>query len=213
MDDKKIKESIDNYIGSKKLFTYEIREKIFSNTQRTSKPKGEFIMSMLRPILSFALLLVIVGGTVFYVSNEKETLQELTATSDQIVKENNELKISLEKAQEKIVEMNEQLELVTSEKTTSESLDLGSKMVLEHLGFTGTTEDIINELLLHPEIIPYEGILGGSVYFSESESKVISHEWIFAPFSDGHFVGHSLVKYLIKDNKPTDFEVIASYTY
>jgi len=66
VEDKKIKESIDTFIGKEKLFTHQLRNRVLENALKT-KPRGLPLFNRLKPIL--ALLLIIVGGvTYFYLS-------------------------------------------------------------------------------------------------------------------------------------------------
>jgi hypothetical protein len=83
VDEKKIKESIDTYIGKEKLFTNQFRNRVLSNALK-SKPQGVPLIYKLKPI--FALLFLIVGGlTYFFLS---DNLNENLTTAD---KGNNEL--------------------------------------------------------------------------------------------------------------------------
>lgn len=67
MEDKKIKESIESYIGKEKLFTNQLRHRVLANVLKT-KPSGVSLFNKLKPIL--ALLLLIVGGVTYYLSYE-----------------------------------------------------------------------------------------------------------------------------------------------
>lgn len=44
-------------------------------------------------------------------------------------------------------------------------------------------------------MIPYAGVLGGKMHFRTDEIIVLSHEWVFAPFDDGHTGGFLLLTY------------------
>ncbi|MGI6451468.1 MAG: DUF4362 domain-containing protein [Desulfitobacteriia bacterium] len=70
---------------------------------------------------------------------------------------------------------------------------------------------IINDLMQHPELIPYDGVLGGTMGFYDPESiQVLSDRWVFAGFDDGHINGYMLLSYRINDGK-ISWEVIDSY--
>ncbi|MFX3673454.1 MAG: hypothetical protein ACE3JQ_03260 [Paenisporosarcina sp.] len=77
MEEKRIKESIDYYIGKEKLFTNQIRNRILSNALK-SKPQRIPLINKLKPIL--ALLFLIVGAVTFlFLSND---LNENLTTAD-----------------------------------------------------------------------------------------------------------------------------------
>ena len=63
MEEKKIKESIDTFIGKEKLFTHQLRNRVLENALKT-KPRGVPLFNKLKPIL--ALLLIIVGSTTYF---------------------------------------------------------------------------------------------------------------------------------------------------
>lgn len=72
-------------------------------------------------------------------------------------------------------------------------------------------KDIINDLMQHPELIPYDGVLGGTMGFYDLESiQVLSDRWVYAGFDDGHINGYMLLSYRINDGK-ISWEVIDSY--
>ena len=52
-----------------------------------------------------------------------------------------------------------------------------------------------NDLLKHPELIPYSGILGGTMNFYTEDMTVIGDKWVMAYFEDGHIGGYSLFTY------------------
>lgn len=72
-------------------------------------------------------------------------------------------------------------------------------------------KDIINDLIKHPELIPYDGVLGGTMGFYDPEGiQVLSDRWVFAGFDDGHINGYMLLRYSSNDGK-ISWEVIDSY--
>ena len=71
-------------------------------------------------------------------------------------------------------------------------------------------EMIITDLLKHPELIPYEPVLGGKMAFYKEATKLLGDRWVFAYFEDGHILGHMLLRYDLEDGK-LSWEVIDSY--
>lgn len=59
-------------------------------------------------------------------------------------------------------------------------------------------EVVVEELLQRPELIPYEGTLGGSMgFYSEENIHVLNDQWVFARFEDGHIQGSMLLEYSV----------------
>jgi len=68
-----------------------------------------------------------------------------------------------------------------------------------------------SDLRKHPELIPYDGVLGGTMGFYDSKGiRVLSGRWVFAGFDDGHINGYMLLSYRLNDGK-ISWEVIDSY--
>ncbi len=70
---------------------------------------------------------------------------------------------------------------------------------------------IIDDLLKSPGLIPVEGTLGGTPFFDRSTTWILSKQWVYAVFSDGHFEGKILLKYNIADDQKINWEVIDYY--
>ena len=83
---------------------------------------------------------------------------------------------------------------------------------LERKGIKGGSNQIINDLLKHNELIPFEGILGGKMAFRKDKIFVISDRWVLAYFEDGHISGNMLLRYNVK-NGVIIWKVIDSYVF
>jgi hypothetical protein len=68
---------------------------------------------------------------------------------------------------------------------------------------------IKKELLNHPEIIPFEGVLGGTMTFLLSDNiLILNNKWIYAKFEDGHIGGDMLLEYKVSKDSVVAWEVI-----
>jgi len=65
---------------------------------------------------------------------------------------------------------------------------------------------IIDDLRRHPELIGYEGILGGTMYFSDV--KILTKDWAFAFFEDGHYGGYGLYEFVIDSQQEIHWDAI-----
>lgn len=83
---------------------------------------------------------------------------------------------------------------------------------LKKKGLKDPIKDIIADLMKHNELIPYEGVLGGTMgFWSESEIHLLTPKWVVASFDDGHILGHMLLEYKVSDNGKISWKVLASY--
>jgi len=54
---------------------------------------------------------------------------------------------------------------------------------------------ILEDLARHPELIPFPGVEGGTMRFYPGQSAVISGEWAYGYFEDGHIAGRGLFEF------------------
>ena len=84
---------------------------------------------------------------------------------------------------------------------------------LKAKGFTGDLEDIVLDLQTHSELIPFEGVLGGTMgFYSDKHIHLLTDKWVLAYFEDGHIFGFMLLEYDIKDGEII-WKVIDSYLF
>lgn len=69
---------------------------------------------------------------------------------------------------------------------------------------------IIDDLLKHNDLIPVQGVLGGTMAFLKEEIFVITDKWVIAYFEDGHIGGNMLLEYSIS-NGSISWGVLAYY--
>ena len=69
-------------------------------------------------------------------------------------------------------------------------------------------EFVISSLKEHPEMIPIDPVLGGTMEFRHI--KVLTDNWVMAHYDDGHIAGESIYSYKLQGDGTLDFELIAS---
>lgn len=90
----------------------------------------------------------------------------------------------------------------------AEEADVLPPDVISHLERHGTTpEAVIADLVRHPELIETEGVLGGSMHFVPSETRILTSSWVLATYEDGHVLGRMLLAYNLTSDGIT-WEVI-----
>ena len=100
----------------------------------------------------------------------------------------------------------------------SENLKINNIALLEYFieemkrkGLTNPVENIISDLQKHPELIPYEGTLGGTMgFYFKKEIWVLNNKWVFAYFEDGHTSGYLLLEYTVTDDGRINWKRIAA---
>lgn len=72
-------------------------------------------------------------------------------------------------------------------------------------------QQFLNTLTDHPELIPTEGVLGGTMRWYPEFSIVLDDKFVYAYFEDGHISGHSILQYNLLGNGEVDWQ--ASQTF
>jgi len=62
----------------------------------------------------------------------------------------------------------------------------------------GPARRILEDLARHPELIPFAGVQGGTMRFHPAQSAVISPEWAYGYFEDGHIAGRGLFEFRLE---------------
>lgn len=65
------------------------------------------------------------------------------------------------------------------------------------------------DLVERPELIPFEGTLGGTMGFYDPENiYVLSDKWVYARFEDGHIQGGMLLEYSLGPDGEISWQVL-----
>jgi hypothetical protein len=83
---------------------------------------------------------------------------------------------------------------------------------LKKKGLQDPLKDLAADLQKHPELIPYEGVLGGTMAFAFPEKiHVLTDKYVLAYFEDGHIAGWMLLEYGVSRGGRITWRVIDSY--
>lgn len=206
----KIKKGIDEYIGGEKIFTPDTKRRIMNEIRYPNNfKKKTSVLDYARFSINFLAVIMVISLLSIFV------LSENWRPSSSITRENKELHGQISQLEKELEQKsdNENIGEIEDETNMSKSLHGLAQAEFENLGFSGTVDDIKEDLLAQEDIIPYAGVLGGDMHFRSDEIIVLSHEWVFAPFDDGHTGGFLLLTYEMKDGKITQWKVLDSYLY
>jgi hypothetical protein len=83
---------------------------------------------------------------------------------------------------------------------------------LARQGISNPEEDLASDLKQHRELIPYEGVMGGTMgFYSNEDIHVLTSRWILASFEDGHIGGHMLLEYRVDPGGEIRWKVLSAY--
>jgi hypothetical protein len=85
-------------------------------------------------------------------------------------------------------------------------------MQLKKQGLSNPEEDLASDLMRHRELIPYKGVMGGTMgFYSKNDIHVLTSRWAMAFFEDGHIGGHMLLEYDVSPGGEIQWKVISAY--
>lgn len=71
---------------------------------------------------------------------------------------------------------------------------------------------IKKDLIKRSDVIPYAGVLGGTMgFYDENRIHILNYKWVYAHFEDGHIGGEMLLEYDISEDGKINWKVIASF--
>jgi hypothetical protein len=83
---------------------------------------------------------------------------------------------------------------------------------LKRKGISNPEEDLVSNLMQHKELIPYEGVMGGTMgFYSSKDIHILSSRWVLASFEDGHIGGHMLLEYRVDPGGRIHWRVLSTY--
>ena len=83
---------------------------------------------------------------------------------------------------------------------------------LARQGISNPEEELVADLMQHSELIPYDGIMGGSMgFYSPKDIRILSSRWVLASFEDGHIGGNMLLEYRVDPGKNISWKVLSAY--
>lgn len=82
---------------------------------------------------------------------------------------------------------------------------------LKLLGLANPQDDLISDLQKHNSLIPFDGVLGGTMgFYASDEIYFFDNRWVVAYFEDGHIIGFMLLKYNVNDTGEITWSVLQS---
>jgi heme exporter protein D len=79
-------------------------------------------------------------------------------------------------------------------------------------GLSKLEEALAVDLMQHRELIPFKGVMGGTMgFYSKNDIHVLTSRWVMAFFEDGHIGGHMLLEYAVSPGGKIQWKVISAY--
>jgi hypothetical protein len=172
---------------------------------------------MARRTLPLAVLLASVAALVFGMlwGSTAQRYRRAAASVDELSAANSALQDSLSVVTSDLAQVRGDSE---SRQEQTASARLQEAMLLNdfelrrlvRMGLKDPVNELRHDLVLHPELIPYKGILGGTMGFTNDSIALLSTQWAFARFEDGHIAGRCLLSFEVGPGGRISWKVIAA---
>lgn len=161
-------------------------------------------------ITAIFFLLIIMLFLVYTVWDSSRQIADLEDRETRLVEERNVLRETLEEIGKDIEDIDPDIPYV--ERPARSLLSQFEINRLKRQGLNDPVNDITEDLLKRSDLIPHEGVLGGTMAFYAPENiHILSPNWVFAYFEDGHVRGEILLEYTVDDNGNISWNVIKSH--
>jgi hypothetical protein len=116
--------------------------------------------------LLWILLVILIGAYAFWLSTQVDETQDLLAD-----------------AQQREQALVGQLQMLAAQSAPAVTT------------MDAQTEALAIALLRRPDLIPFEGVLGGTFYYLEDTLRPLTDRYLYVTVEDGHIQGHLLMEY------------------
>ena len=164
-----------------------------------------------RTILQFALILTSTALVVLIVNNSR-----YKCLLDQLQAQNTQLAARLDQVGKepagRIETPKETNHIGPSAPAAALELFSWDIQAMKKKGLPDPVNQIIADLKRHRELIPYKGVLGGTMnFYDNSKIWVLTKKWVLAYFEDGHVAGYLLLEYEVTQDGKISWKTVASY--
>jgi hypothetical protein len=81
---------------------------------------------------------------------------------------------------------------------------------LKMKGLQDPVSDLRRDLMKRRDLIPFDGVLGGTMGFFGSSITLLSTQWVYAEFEDGHIAGRCLLSYEVGPGGSLSWRVLSA---
>ncbi|RPI73120.1 MAG: hypothetical protein EHM47_06755 [Ignavibacteriales bacterium] len=161
--------------------------------------------SILKTLLLILPVIMALMFFILYIKTASE-LSDLKTKYQKTVEDNGKYKAELTARNDNL---NKLLHNGKDESLNNISLTSWDIERLKKKGLSNPVRDIITDLTEHTKLIPYEGVLGGTMRFYDREIRILNSKWVFAYFEDGHIAGEMLLEYNVDNDGTINWKRIA----
>ena len=174
--------------------------------------KGRILLLIVFVLGAGALYLANIN--VGYLAKINAIQTELVEGEKQKLEQEKKFSVMEESLQKEIAELSVKLEIADEKIQNLSQLQDFEIELLKQKGLKDPVKDLKSDLMKRTDLIPYEGVLGGTMgFYSDENIHIVSSKWAAAYFNDGHINGIMLLKYNIQKDGKIRWYVMDSFLY
>ncbi|GEM_PF-1242023 len=161
-------------------------------------------------ITAIFFLIAVMLFLTYTVWNSYEQIDDLENREARLVEERDVLREQIEELEAMVEDVEpEEIEVDEAGRSLLSNFEINR---LKRQGLDDPVNDITKDLLSRNDLIPYDGVLGGTMsFYAPQNIHILSPQWVFAYFEDGHIRGEMLLKFTIDNDGNINWSVIDSY--
>jgi hypothetical protein len=157
--------------------------------------KSEGIRPSRGYLTAIFFLMILILFLAYTVWDSRDTIVEMKQREERLVAERDSLRLLIG-----------ELDRPREQRTLLSQFDIH---LLKRRGLHDPVKEITDDLIARTDLIPYEGVLGGEMgFYSPENIHILSGNWVFAYFEDGHVRGEMLLEYSVAPQGSISWEVI-----
>ncbi len=102
----------------------------------------------------------------------------------------------------------DQLENAIVQSGESEEVESELPWFWDLYAYPVSPKTLVSSLQGQEALIPYEGVLGGTIFFVLEEAQIIDPVYVYVPIEDGHMLGGVLLKYKIRSANQVEWQFV-----
>jgi len=161
-------------------------------------------------ITAIFFLLAVMLFLAYSLWNNRQQIDDLEHREARLVEERDTLRTKIEELEKMVDKIDP--DIIENDEAGRSLLSDFEINRLRRQGLDDPVNDITSDLLTRNDLIPYEGVLGGTMsFYSPQNIHILSPQWVFAYFEDGHIRGEMLLEFSVDNEGVINWRVIDSY--
>jgi hypothetical protein len=167
-------------------------------------------------LIGLLLMYSVISFSVYFYNNGK--YQNSLSLNNELTVENDDLKSRISQLQDKLDINTRELSTLKQQLSDKQKeLDNAPKLsqyfisLYKSKNLSDPQKNITEDLMKRTDLIPQKAVLGGAMKIENV--ALLSPDYAYATYSDGHILGHMILKFYVSKEGKIDWQLIKYSTY